>query len=84
MGNLFQWAYVGGIIICAIFAGRNSEQPYHVPMCLVASGPNGEDMDINVWSDYITRYKERHPGSYCGKCGAERQCPTDEKKKVTP
>ena len=80
MSRLFELAYTGAIIVCAIFASQNNTQPYRVPMCLVASGPNGEDMDSNVWSDMIGQYKERYPGSYCGKCGAEKPCPTKEKR----
>lgn len=76
----FSLAFTSAIVICAIFAGRNDEQPYRVKMCLVESGPNGEDMTSMVWSDYIERYKERYPGSYCGSCGEEKACPSKKKK----
>lgn len=80
MARLFELIYTGAIVVCAIIASGNDKQPYRVPMCLTGSGPNGEDMDTNVWSDFVEKYKERYPGSYCGKCGAERPCPTREKK----
>lgn len=77
MSNLFEAIYVGAILVCGFFASRNDERPYRVPMCLVGSGPNGEDMDSNVWSDMIDQYRERYPGSHCGTCAKERACPKE-------
>lgn len=75
MVRLFELAFTASVIVCAILAGQNNERPYRVDMCLVGSGPNGEDMSTEVWTDMIEQYKERYPGSYCGKCGMEKPCP---------
>lgn len=46
-----------------------------VPVCLVKSGPNSEDMSTNVWSDQVDEYFKQYPGSYCGTCGSATACP---------
>lgn len=77
ISNIFGIIYSGVIVTLAVIAGKVDpiKEPFRVDVCLVASGPNGEDMDTNIWNDQIERYFEKYPGSYCGKCGAEKECP---------
>jgi len=57
------------IVIGFLFSAQTANnKPYRVDVCLVASGPDGEDVTTNLWSDQIKRYFERYPGSYCSKC----------------
>lgn len=80
MEKIFQLIFVGALVVAAAVAEQNSERPYRVPMCLKASGPAGEDVSTNVWSDMIDEYKKRYPGSTCGSCSEEKPCPSKEKK----
>ena len=78
---MFDWAelmFSLGIAVLAVIVGGTDpiKKPYKVKVCLVASGPEAEDMTTEIWSDQIERYFERYPGSYCGICGEEpRECP---------
>lgn len=48
---------------------------YPIKVCLVGSGMAGEDMSTTVERHEIEIYFERYPGSYCGTCGSEVECP---------
>ena len=74
-----RWAeviFAVAIGVCGYFSQRTEENtPDRVDVCLVASGPDAEDVSTNIWSDQIEAYFRKYPGSYCGKCGSERKCP---------
>ena len=75
--SIAEMIWVAAICVMAVIVGGEDpiKQPYRLDVCLVASGPEGEDMDTNIWSDQIEVYFKKYPGSYCGKCGAEKACP---------
>lgn len=75
--NLFDILFTGAIVTLALIAGTKDpiKEPFRVKVCLVASGPNGEDVTTEVWDDQLDRYFEKYPGSYCGPCDSPRACP---------
>lgn len=74
---IFELIFTAAIIVLAVIAGEQDpiKEPFRVDVCLVASGPEGEDMTTNIWNDQIEAYFKRYPGSYCGRCGNKRECP---------
>lgn len=78
--NLAELIFNVTLIVIAVMTcsgGDPLKEPYRVDVCLVASGPSGEDMSTNIWSDQIDRYFKKYPDSYCGKCGDARECPKE-------
>jgi hypothetical protein len=72
--------FAAGIIVMAVLIGNEDpiKTPYRIDVCLVASGPNAEDVTTNLWSDQIKVYFEKYPNSYCGRCGQKRECPKED------
>lgn len=70
--------FTAALIVMAIWSGKNPvHEPFRVDVCLVKSGPNGEDVSTNIWNDQIEMYFKRYPGSHCGTCTKEVACPKD-------
>lgn len=79
MSQLPEIIWTAAIILMVAIIGNEDplKEPYRVDVCLVKSGPNGEDVTTNLWNDQIERYFEKYPDSYCGTCPEPQDCPSN-------
>ena len=76
--NWAEMFFNAALVVIAVVTcngGDPIKEPYKIDVCLVASGPEAEDMTTNLWDDQIDVYFKKYPGSYCGRCQSERACP---------
>lgn len=81
MQQLGELIFNAALIVVAVVTcsgGDPLKEPYRINACLVASGPEAEDMTTELWSDQVEVYFKKYPGSYCGKCGQEVKCPKED------